>query len=295
MLQLLPRIAEHHPSLAAACLLEAPGLSLEPAAAEGLARQVFQECSGRGRFCHRPRFVSRLIWSLLRQTHDPDRLLLEFLAAGGEGHRHSMEDEIPVALLAGRPSGRPSRQLEWMLAHLEKAKNRDHYPVNLGKLARLILTEEGIEQPEANLQHLLELVDREDHFGGQIGHRAKRLLLRHLSDDRRKLHACRTIVAGLRSPDGAIEDSWAAWRVAQSMRTLGLNVGPEFAEVLVRHGLSVDSARPQCSLQIREFLKLPDARRGVLEALKTGLSNSTMLDYIDKWLPIRPLRMSLIE
>jgi hypothetical protein len=24
-------------------------------------------------------------------------------------------------------------------------------------------------------------------------------------------------------------------------------------------------------------------------------TSSTMLDYIDKWLPIRPLRMSLIE
>jgi hypothetical protein len=92
---LVDRIGEKHPTLAAACLLEAPNLRLEPSTAEELARRVYYECSGRGRYIHRPRLLSRLIWTLLRFVENPDRLVLEFLASGEEGHRGPMEFEAP--------------------------------------------------------------------------------------------------------------------------------------------------------------------------------------------------------
>jgi len=272
-LRLISRIGETHPSLAAACLLEAPSVRLEAEVTEALARRVFHECSGKGRFFHRPRLVSRLMWCLLGHSKNSDRMLLEFLASGDEGHRHPMGDEVPLAILAGRPKGRPSPQLEWVLKRLRKAQNRDHYDVNVGNLARLILTEEGIESPESNLLQLVDLVGRDDHFGGATGERAERILRPLFSSERDNTEACRVLVEPFRSSERGFADSWQAWRIVEFMRSVGLPLGPEFAEVLIRHGFSNDSRRVECSQRIREHLKHPDARVAVVSVLKNGLSD----------------------
>jgi hypothetical protein len=272
-LHLVSKIGERHPSLAAACLMETPSLPIEPGKAESLARQVFDECSGRRHFFHSPRLVSRLMWSLLRHSSNSDQLLLEFLASGHEGHRHPMEHEFPLAILAGRPGGPPSPQLEWLLMRLKKAKDRNNYDVNPGNLARLILTEEGIDSPESNLLELLELVGREGHFGEAIGDRAERILRRFISDERKKMDAQRQIASAVQTSAAVLADSWRAWRIVESMRSLGLHCGPEFAQVLVRCGFSRGGSRPECSQQIRTFLKNPTQREAVVAALKTGLSD----------------------
>jgi hypothetical protein len=275
---LIDRIGGKHPTLAAACLLEVPSLKLESGAAERLARRVYYECSGRGRYVHRPRLLSRLIWTLLRFVENSDRLVLEFLASGEEGHRGPMEFEGPMAILVGRPVKPLSPELGWVLERIPRIKPRHHE--SLDEIARLILAEVGTSKPETHLPALVRLLGEgrgsglNYHFGGAIGDRVDRLLLKLLKDPQTEEATRLALLAALSEAEQGYGQSRIAWEALQFLRSAEFPFCPEFANALIRHGLWLDETRPKALQQIREYLANPMTNGDMASALKSGLTDS---------------------
>jgi hypothetical protein len=275
--RLFQAIADKNPTLAAACLLDAPNMTLEPAPAEQLARRVYNECSGRGRHFHRPRYLSRVVWTVLRFCSNSDRLVLEFLASGEEGHRGPMEFEGPMGILVRRPVAPVPGDLRWVLERIAEVEPR--HDDGLQGIARLILAESGHTPPSAHIAHLIKLLGQgregylDDYFGGRVTDRVESLLRRLLNDAATGESTRRAMLDAIEEPERGYDESRRAWASIEFLMSAESPPHQEIVTGLVRHGLSSDRTKAKAAQRIRNLLATP-ASELMARALIAGLSDS---------------------
>jgi hypothetical protein len=269
-------VARRNAVIAAACLIEVPRLQLEPNVAETFARAVWSECSQMFRRHYHPRLTSRLIWTLLPQTTNADRLLLEFLSDSGEDHFHQrgmMEFETGLFLLQSRPPGSASPELEWVLHRLANAKsNRHRTPFRLSALGSLLLVEAAALSAADALDPLIDVLGSNDWSRNKPGEAPSERAQRLLSSVLQKQETREPALIALRnrlSDDG--EES--RWRIGQLLLSYGEPISETLANALVQGGLSSRSRHDEACTLLESLTDKPAARQVVLKALAIGLSS----------------------
>lgn len=269
-------VATRNAVIAAACLIEVPRLQLEPTVAESLARAVWIECSNMFRRHYHPRVTSRLIWTLLAQTGNADRLLLEFLSDSGEDGFHGkrmMEFESGLFLLRSRPPGPMSRELQWVLTRLAQTRQDDDFPERSNTLADLLLVEAGAVQAADRLQSLIQLLG-ESRWSRRSGSRAGDApedRAEHLLADLLAQESTRdTTVAALRKALGDDTREEAQWRIARLLIGNGESISRPIAEALVR-GLGSQLLYDEACVTLEALAKNTSTHQMLLEVLFSGL------------------------
>lgn len=273
-LRLVREVATKDAVLAAACLLEAPRLQLDEAAAEQLARRVWSECASMWRRHHHPIVASRLVWTLLERSSRADELLLEFLMLGSNGHRRPMEGEMEISLLVGRPPIPISGRLGWVLRQLERS-GQDRSWIPLWSIAALLLIEAGAAKPENHLAALVRLLGDEhwrDAARGTLGDRAEGLL-RDLASGTTREAVRQALEEGINVTEEGGNSDRSVFGAAKLLLSVGLAVSVNPSDVLVQQGLKASYRHTEVCRDIRVFMEEERYREAILSALQRGASS----------------------
>ncbi len=264
-------VGERNPILAAASLLEAARLTIDPAAAADLARSAWSECSDIHRRHYHPLVASRLVWALLPQTSAPDELLLEFLSQTSDSHLR-MEFEGGLEILVGRPPSPLGPALRWLLERLA-ATPQGQYPESLAGFASLLLVEAGASEPMDHLRVLTRVLQHGYWRGGRSGRkrddpreRAARLLVGLLASDQTKAKA----LASLESTLATSSDKYKSWQLARLLLSTGATVSDTLADALVQGGLYFRSDHDETCALLRTLATQPSTCEAVSRALRRG-------------------------
>jgi hypothetical protein len=268
-------VATRDAVLGAACLLEAPQLQLGEDAIEEIARRVWGECASWRRHQH-PRVGARLIWALLGRSSHADKLLLEFLTHGSNGHRRPMgEGEMEVFLLANRPPIPISARFGWVLRQLERSGRHISW-VPLWSIAGLLLVEGGAARPEDHVAALVRLLG-EQHWGdvdrGTLGERAERIL-RILARGETQEAVRQALEAANSSTEEGGDSDPTAYASAKLLLSLGLTVSiVETSDALVQRGLKPSYLHDEVCRDLHALLDNDRYRETILSALRRGVTS----------------------
>lgn len=297
-------IGMRSPALAAACLLEAPGIRLEAAYAERLARVAFGECADPRRHYYPPHVTARLVWAALKHASAADRVLLEILSDSGGGFekerffphrrhgdfedrhfreywRREMRMTPALAVVAARPSGPLAAELAWVFRRLAAA-DRDQGGRVFRNFAELLLIEAGEVQDRDHVPALAELLAEQERerenssLAESIAGRAASIL--------EKLWQIETTRAALRdfltnslSPETERPDGYAsdlAWAAAKFLIEHGDLSVPVLPKVVVTVGLERRSRHSVASALLKSLAGHPMLGPETVSMLRNGLLSS---------------------
>jgi hypothetical protein len=272
---LVAQLTRVNPLLAAASLLEAGELDLDPNDAERLAQALLMPEDDHHHqfmmFRHPPLAFGRIVWAVLGRTAHPDRLFLEFLSEGTLGRRHPGEFEVALSLFAARPPLPISPELRWVLHRLTSIEE-ERLPLQLGALASLLMVETGEAQPIDCVEPLLRLYGNERWMRhADPGRRAEAFLDRlWVGGDSERL---RVIIEPILSK--APVDANLAWCALKflSPRDIEFALPGDTAQAVVAKAL-YDSWRHDEAVEVfGPLVKREGTRGALLPALREGLSD----------------------
>lgn len=277
-LELIEQIALQDALLAAACLQEAPRLVLLADDAERIARQAWTEGMHLWKRHVHPRFMSRLMWTLLSRVPNADELLLEFLALEpGDQRRPMMGPEEIVGLLTSRPQAQLSASLSWVLSRMAQNDTSSSW-LALGGIAALVLGENGEDVPQKHLPALLRLLGN-DHGPrderGSLADRAERLLRVLYERGRESAESVRSSLEIALTAEHASDDrgDLIAYGAAKLLVGLGARAELNPIEVMVLRGFRKDYRHEQTSEDIGVLLADDRLRTSTEQALLAGLNS----------------------
>lgn len=267
---LISEIGSVNAIVAAACLLEVPGLHLEGATAESLARAVWSGCIDMRHHRKHASLAPRLIWAALEKTPRADEILLEVLS---QEMGHPMGLEMALEVLIARPPGPLTPQLAWVLQRLSMADN-SRWHIRLGSLATLVLVEGDAVRAEDQLPALVHCLGERD-WGRRIRNtkntpstRAERILVDLWQKQETRHKVREALETALRPPE-----SDDAFRAAQLLFSLGEQKSLALADALVQGGrYSLDSDE-ELRAQLRALVGYPHTRAVAVAALEKGLTS----------------------
>ena len=297
--KLVTSIAVHSAALAAACLLETPGIQLDAPLGERLALEAFAECTDHRRY-YATRIVARLIWALLKSSPSADNILLKILSSAdedferhffrGRPRRHRKDLEYrhfrdhtshlspAFGVLALREAGPLAPGLSWVLRRLSALTEGEVGPLERA-VAEFLLVEGGEAEARDHIRALIHLLATDDRYSRRasvsslVRPRAERLLSALWAD----LETRPAVVQALEDslvwnhefePDGGRTRVWAAAKYLLMRGTFCA----ELPQAVVEAGLYIDAAEARASLQ--QLAGDPISRSATLNALGQGLQHS---------------------
>jgi hypothetical protein len=297
-------IGAHSPALAAACLLEAPGVRLEVGFAERMARSVSSECSDPRRHYYPPHVTARLVWAALKHASAADRVLLQVLSDSDSGFeeerffsrhrrhrhfedrhfrefwRHEMRMMPALAIVATRPPGALTAELAWVLQQLTTTSREQGGRV-FRSLAALILIEEGKAQDRDHVPALVDLLADDERERGNssivksIVSRAERLLekLWKALDTRTTIRDVLTqrLSSETEHSDPYPYPSELAWAAAKFLIEHGDLTDPRLTKIVITVGLERRSRHPVALSLLRTLAGDPTLGPVTTGMLRDGL------------------------
>jgi hypothetical protein len=297
-------VGTRSPALAAACLLEAPGVRLEASFAERLARAAFGECTDQRRHYYPPHVTARLVWAALKYTPAADRVLLEILSDSDNGFekerflphrrhrrfddrhfrefwRHEMRMTPALSVVAARPPGSLAPELAWVCRRLA-ATDRDQGGRIFRNVAELILIESGEAQGHDHIPALIELLaeaEREREGAGLAESVVARAasVLEKLWQGETAHKEVRDLLTNslsleMEHPDGYASD--LAWAAAKFLIEHGELSVPGLAKVVVTVGLERRSRHPAASILLKALATHPTLGPATISMLRNGSLNA---------------------
>jgi len=273
---LVAQLTRVNPLLAAASLLEAGELDLDPDDAERLAQALLmpEDDDDHHHFMmfrfDPPRAFGRIVWAVLGRTAHPDRLFLEFLSEGTLGRRHPEEFEVALSLFAARPALPISPELKWVL-HRLTCIDEERLPLQLGALASLLMVEAGEAQPIDCVEPLLRLYGAERWMRHADPRRAEAFLERlWAGGDAERL---RVIIERVLS--GSPVDADLAWSALKFLSPRGFEFAlpRDTAQAVVAKALYDRSRHDEAVEVFGPLAKREGTRSALLPALREGLSD----------------------